>query len=95
MFATTCWFESDVKKIGEIYYTTITLKVKTWVSYPSLSVTDIGYVPVGVVGSVAMLMIFPAYVISPVGVDVANETLVVNVWRRSGSIIYGKVYAVL
>ena len=47
--------------------------------------------PVGVVGSVTMLMILPAYVISPVGVDVANETLVVNVWRGSGSIIPGKV----
>jgi len=42
-------------------------------------VTDIGYVPVGVVGSVAMLMIFPAYEISSVGVEAANETLVVNV----------------
>ena len=41
--------------------------------------TDIGYVPVGVVGSVAMLMIFPAYVISPVGVDAANETLIATV----------------
>ena len=34
--------------------------------------------PVEVVGSVAMFMILPAYVISPVGVDAANETLVVN-----------------
>ena len=35
--------------------------------------------PVGVVGSVVMLIKLPAYVISPVGVDAANETLVVNV----------------
>ena len=79
MFATTCSFESAVKKIGEIYYTTITLNVKTWVSYPSLSVTDIGYMPVGVVGSVVMLIKLPAYVISPVGVDAANETLIATV----------------
>ena len=65
--------------------------MKSWVSYPSLSVTDIGYVPVGVVESVAMLIILPDYVISPVGVDAANETLVVNVCYWSGSIIYGKV----
>ena len=79
MFATAWWFESAVKKIGEIYYTTITLNVKTWVSYPSLSVTDIGYMPVGVVGSVVMLIKLPAYVISPVGVDAANETLIATV----------------
>ena len=91
MFATAWWFESAVKKIGEIYYTTITLNVKTWVSYPSLSVTDIGYMPVGVVGSVVMLIKLPAYVISPVGVDAANETLVVNVCYWSGSIVPGRV----
>ena len=53
--------------------------MKSWVSYPSLSVTDIGYVPNGVVVSVVMLIKLPAYVISPVGVDAANETLIATV----------------
>ena len=41
--------------------------------------TDIGYVPNGVVVSVVMLIKLPAYVISPVGVDAANETLIATV----------------